>query len=101
MEVGEIFDTVGGLIALAAIVGGLLLVPLYLSQRRDLRRLRAWMERDPDYASQNLAASEGRLDRAESELEQVAGATAVAEPDAPPTPAAGMPAATRVTSSPR
>ena len=97
MQVGEIFDTVGGFIALGALAGVLLLLPLYLSQRRDVRRLRAWMEREPGYSAEDLASSEERLDHAEAELEEVLGATAVAEPEAPPTPAGGMPAATRVT----
>ncbi len=47
MSVTEIFDTVGGFIALGALVGVLLLLPLYLSQRRDVKRMRTWMEREP------------------------------------------------------
>ena len=69
MQVGEIFDTVGGFIALGSLIGVLLLLPLYLSQRRDVRRLHAWMEGEPDYPAQNLATSEARLDAAEAELE--------------------------------
>src|SRR3954452_20349175 len=95
MQVGEIFDTVGGFIALGSLVGLLLLLPLYLSQRRDVRRLRAWMEGEPEYPAQNLATSEARLDAAELELERINGETVIAEPGA--TPAAGSAAAARVT----
>jgi hypothetical protein len=97
MQVGEIFDTVVGFIALGSLAGVLLLLPLYLSQRRDVRRLRAWMEREPDFADENLDASEQRLDHAEDELEELIAATAIAEPDESGTPAGGIPAATRVT----
>jgi LytR cell envelope-related transcriptional attenuator len=71
VEVSEIFDTVTGFVALAAALGGVLLIPLYLSQRRDVRRLREWIDREPDYAGVDLAHSETRLDDAESELERV------------------------------
>jgi hypothetical protein len=97
MQVGELFDTVGGFIALGAVVGALLLLTLYLSQRRDVKRLRAFMDEQPDYAGEDLTASEERLDRAETELEEIEGATAVAEPQPGGTPAGGVPAATRVT----
>ena len=73
MDVTELFDRFGGFIALAAAVGMLLLLPLYLSQRRDVRRLRAWMEREPDHPAADLAASETLLDRAEAELEELLG----------------------------
>ena len=95
MQVGEIFDTVGGFIALGSLLGLLLLLPLYFSQRRDVRRLHAWMDREPEHPGENLAASEARLDHAEAELEEITGATAVAEPGA--TPATGSAAAARVT----
>ena len=74
MDVTELFDRFGGFIAVAAAAGLLLLLPLYLSQRRDVRRLRAWMEREPDHPATDLAASEALLDRAEAELEQLLGA---------------------------
>ncbi|MDX6584117.1 MAG: hypothetical protein QOI10_3301 [Solirubrobacterales bacterium] len=95
MQVHEIFDTVGGFIALGSLLGLLLLLPLYLSQRRDVRRLHAWMEGEPEYAAENLKTSERRLDSAEAELEQVLGETAIAESGT--TPAGGISAATRVT----
>jgi hypothetical protein len=91
MDVGELFDTVGGFIALGSLIGVLLLLPLYLSQRRDVRRLHAWMEGEPDYPAQNLATSEARLDAAEAELEKISGETVIAEPGT------GSAAAARVT----
>lgn len=103
MEVSEIFDTVTGFIALAAALGVLLLIPLYFSQRRDVRRLRDWVGREPQYATGDLATSERRLDEAETELEEILGegpatgeeeATEVRPPATGETP---IPAATRVT----
>jgi hypothetical protein len=58
-------------IALAAFVGTLLLIALFISQRRDIERLVAFRERDPSYPGSDLAASEALLDRAESELEEI------------------------------
>ena len=95
MQIGELFDTVGGFIALGSLLGVLLLLPLYLSQRRDVRRLHDWMEREPDYPAEDLATSEARLDAAEAELEEITGATVIAEPGA--TPVTGSAAAARVT----
>jgi LytR cell envelope-related transcriptional attenuator len=96
-------------ISLAAMLACIVLLPLYFSQRRDLERLRAWMEREPDHPQADLAASEALLDRAETELEALyasepevpapAVEQAVAQPTAvaPPTPAGGLGAAQRVT----
>lgn len=99
------FDEVAALVAVASALGVLLVAPLYLSQRRDIRRLREWMAQDAAYAATDVALSESRLDRAELELEQIyaergepvpgtqehaAGATAVYPP--------GMAPGTRVTS---
>lgn len=97
MSVSQIFDTVGGFIALGALVGVLLLLPLYLSQRRDVKRMRGWMEVEPSYPGDDLAASEQALDNAESELERLLGSTLVAEPSFQETPVEPVPAATRVT----
>ena len=100
MAPGEILDTVGGFIALGSLIGVLLLLPLYLSQRRDVHRLRAWHEREPDYPTENQSASEqrlARLARADSVLVLFAGATASADPEPCATPAGGISAATRVT----
>ena len=91
MEISDLFDRFGGYVSLAALAGVLLLVPLYLSQRRDVHRLRAWMAREPDHPTADVAASEVLLDRAETELEQLLG-TPEPEPETGETSAA-----TRVT----
>jgi hypothetical protein len=80
-----------GYVSLAAIVTCLLLAVLYFSQRRDLQRLSAWMEREPGHPAADLQASEALLDRAEAELEAVLGtgeeaAVAAAAVDHAPTP---------------
>ncbi len=111
MEVNEVIDVVGGVVAAIATLGILLLIPLYLSQRRDLKRLHEWMDADPGHPGVDMARSEAMLDRAEAELEELLGepSPAAAAPVAPPTPAdevaptpAGgttpVPAAQRVTS---
>lgn len=88
MQISEIFDAAASFIALAAAIGLVLLLPLYFSQRRDVLRLRAWMERDPDHPAADIAASDAILDRAEAELEELL----------PPEPETGETvAATRVT----
>ena len=63
------------LVSLAALVGLILLTPLYFSQRRDVIRLRSLREAAPDHPAKDIAASEALLDRAEVELEQVLVAT--------------------------
>jgi len=105
-------------VSLAAAIACVLLLPLYFSQRRDLERLHAWMEREPGHPQADIAASEALLDRAETELEALfgpepqpptgeqAGEQPVAEPTVvappapapptPPTPAWGLAAAQRV-----
>jgi hypothetical protein len=96
MEISEVFDSATGFVSLAALLAILLLLPLYLSQRRDVQRLRTWMEREPDHPAADIAASEAMLDRAETELEELLGPQ---EPEAVAgvTPTAPLPAATRVT----
>jgi hypothetical protein len=80
-------------VSVAAAVGFLFLLALYLSQRRDLLRLRAWMAVAPEHPAEDLARSEVLLDRAEAELEEILGVEpqpeATVEPTvvAPPTPA--------------
>jgi hypothetical protein len=100
-DVYEVASHLPAYVSLAATAAFVLLLPLYFSQRRDLERLHAWMEREPGHPAADLEASEGLLDRAETELEAVfgpkqevasgAGATtqATAEPTlvAPPPPA--------------
>jgi hypothetical protein len=120
----DVYDTALRLpayVSLAAIMAFALLLALYLSQRRDLERLRGWMEREPSHPAQDLRASEALLDRAEAELEAVLGTgeqaafgaepgdqaaaepTLVAPPLPPtapgaPAPARPQPSAARVTS---
>ncbi len=62
-------------LSLAALSGTVLLTPLYLSQRRDVARLRELRERDPEHARRDLADSEAVLDRAERDIEEVLIAT--------------------------
>ena len=65
------FDEVAALIATPSAIGILLLASLYLSQLRDVQRLRAWMEQNPEYPVSDLALSESRLDKTEVELEHL------------------------------
>jgi hypothetical protein len=55
-------------IAAVSVIGIFLLLPLYLSQRRDVLRLREWMNANPDHPVADLALSERRLDGAERDL---------------------------------
>jgi hypothetical protein len=93
VEISEIFDAVIGFVALAAVIAFLLLLPLYFSQRRDLHRLRAWMDTEPDHPAADIAASELLLDRAEAELAELR----PPEPEPGTTPGTPMAAADRVT----
>ena len=61
-----------------------LLLTLYASQRRDVQRLSAWMEREPAHPAADLRASETLLDRAEVELEAVLGRQEAARRDRRP-----------------
>jgi hypothetical protein len=94
VEISEVFDKAAAFFSLAAVLAFFLLLVLYFSQRRDIKRLSAWSEREPDHPATDLAASEQLLDRAEAELEELLG-----EPEAQTqaTPAEAVPAATRVT----
>lgn len=102
------FDEVAALVATASVIGIFLLTPLYLSQRRDVQRLREWMLKNPEHATADLALSESRLDRTEVELERLyaergeplPGTDEHAETEVKPgvTPPGTLPAATRVTS---
>lgn len=96
MEITEVFDSAAGFVSLAALLAIALLLPLYLSQRRDVQRMRAWMERVPDHPVADIAASESMLDRAESELEGLLGSEEPAA-EGTVTPSTPLPAATRVT----
>jgi hypothetical protein len=77
----DLLEPLGGVAALLAMVGMLFLLPLFISQRREIERLIEWMNRDPEAGTREFTAI------------------------APPTPAPGMarqggysPAARRVTS---
>jgi hypothetical protein len=88
MDPTEVIETAGGIVALVAALGIVLLLPLYLSQRRDLKRLVDWMEREPGHPAEDVGASELLLDRAESELEELLG-TPEPEPATAVVPAPG------------
>jgi hypothetical protein len=102
------FDEVAALVATASVIGLFLLTPLYLSQRRDVQRLREWMLQNPEHATADLVLSESRLDRTEVELEEiyaergepVPGTDEQAATEVKPgvTPPGTLPAAARVTS---
>jgi hypothetical protein len=102
------FDEVAALVATASVIGIFLLTPLYLSQRRDVQRLREWMLKNPEHATADLALSESRLDRTEVELERIYAERGEPVPgtdeheatEVKPgvTPPGALPAATRVTS---
>ena len=103
------FDEVAALVSTASALGVILLTPLYISQRRDIRRLREWMLRNPEHAATHLDAYEARLDRTEDEHErnnpdsgQPVPATAehpeVTEVQPGVKPPATLPAANRLTS---
>ena len=87
-------------VSLAAAVGCLFLIVLYLSQRRDLVRIHAWMEASPNHPAEDMVRSEALLDRAEAELEEILGVEAPIEQTAvaPPTEAAPAPSSQTTTS---
>ena len=97
----SLIDNVGRYVAFGAALGILLLIPLYVSQRRDIARLRAWREREPDHPRADIAASEALLDRAEAELQAlmaergepvtVTAAPSATAPTAPPPAAPAEP----------
>jgi LytR cell envelope-related transcriptional attenuator len=60
-------------VSVASCAGFVFLLALYLSQRRDLVRLREWATVAPDHPTEDLARSEALLDRAEAELEEILG----------------------------
>jgi LytR cell envelope-related transcriptional attenuator len=87
-------------VSLAAVVGCLFLIVLYLSQRRDLARIQTWRETVPNHPAEDIARSEALLDRAEAELEEILGVEAPIEQTAvaPPTEAAPAPSSQTTTS---
>jgi hypothetical protein len=93
-----LIDDIGRYVAFAATLGILLLIPLYVSQRRDIARLRQWREREPNHPQADIAGSEALLDRAEAELQALLAergepVTVTTAPSATP-PATGAPAMT-------
>lgn len=84
MDLTDIYEKVMAVVAVASAVGILLALPLYLSQRRDLKRLMTWMEREPEASVENIRASELILDRAETEVRQLTGEMPAVEADQTP-----------------
>lgn len=102
MQLDELIDLGTAIVSVVATGALLLLLPLYISQRRDVQRLRLWMEREPSHPQSDLAASEALLDRAETELGEALGETAVrpaeeAVPAGRVAPTTPLPPARRVT----
>jgi len=64
------FSEVTAAIAAVSVIGIFLLLPLYLSQRRDVLRLQEWMKGNPGFPEEDLALSDSRLDKAERDLER-------------------------------
>ncbi|HEX2129734.1 MAG TPA: LytR C-terminal domain-containing protein [Solirubrobacterales bacterium] len=73
MDFQQLIEEAPAVVSIVAAIGLVFLLPLFLSQRRDIERLRAWMEREPEHPAADLAASEALLDRAEAELEELLG----------------------------
>src|SRR4051794_41369278 len=90
-------------VSLAAVVGFLFLLVLYMSQRRDLMRIQAWMDAEPDHPGEDLVRSEALLDRAEAELEEILGveapSAATVERTVVAPPSVATPAATSQTTT--
>lgn len=95
VNVTKLIEHLPAIVSVAAAVGLALLTPLYRSQRRDVLRLRAFMDHQPDHPVRDLAASDATLDRAEADLERL-GLGPAAEPATGATEP--VPAARRVTS---
>jgi LytR cell envelope-related transcriptional attenuator len=93
-SISELVEDAGAIVSVIAGIGIALLLPLYLSQRRDLQRLVEWMDREPGHPAADVIASEALLDRAEAELEELLGEAPGAAPaprteiTPPPSPAA-------------
>jgi hypothetical protein len=84
VDLADVYDKVMAIVSVASAVGILLMLPLYLSQRRDLKRMLAWMEREPEHPTADMQASELILDRAEAEIKVLTGEMPAVEPDQPP-----------------
>jgi hypothetical protein len=73
VDIKDLIEQGPEVVSVIAALGIALLLPLFISQRRDIERLRAWMEREPGHPAADIAASEALLDRAETELEELLG----------------------------
>jgi hypothetical protein len=110
MEILELAEKIGRYAGTVAFLGLALLIPLYISQARDVRRLREWAELAPDRGTAEFQAAEAAglapaaavaptsaeaatLPRVEPPIAEPAGAPA---PQRGATPTAPIPAAERV-----
>jgi LytR cell envelope-related transcriptional attenuator len=109
----EVVQQVGVYVGVAAVVGLGVFLPLFVSQARDVRRLRAWSEREPDAAAEAeraavasarvaqqtaIARATGAAEAARAEVRAAAReAAAMSRSPAAERVAADRPAATRVT----
>jgi hypothetical protein len=109
----DLAQQVGAYVGAAALVGLVVFLPLYVSQARDVRRLRAWSEREPDAAAEAeraalagarvaqqtaVARATGAAEAARAEVRAAArDAAAMASSPAAERVAADRPATTRIT----
>lgn len=110
----DLLEQAGRYVSLAAFLGLAFLVPLYLSQRRDVRRLREWSRRSPDAvgeveaaavasarAAQQAAIARARGEIAADRAERRARREAAREPATlPAAPSPAPPPATRPAARP-
>lgn len=109
----DLVQQVGAYVGAAALVGLVVFLPLYVSQARDVRRLRAWSEQEPDAAAEAdraalagarvaqqaaVARATGAAEAARAEVRAAArDAAAMASSPAAERVAADRPATTRIT----
>ncbi len=55
----ELIEVLGSISAIFAMVGFLLLLPIYISHRREVERLLEWKERNPDAGTTEFRAIPG------------------------------------------
>jgi hypothetical protein len=56
-DFSDVLAAAGGLAAIAAIIGMLLVLPLYLTQRREIKRLLKWQELEPERGDEGAPAA--------------------------------------------
>jgi hypothetical protein len=103
----DVVEEAGRYAGVAAIIGLALFLPLFLSQARDIRRLRVWSEREPNAADEAeqaavasaraaqqavIARATGQAEAARAEVKEAAAMASPAD-----RVAADRPAATRIT----